>query len=75
LLPGGRGRSPNPRLRGTQRQLFDCTPIALLCNTEPVPFAEGKWSGAPRGPDGGLSSPCRFDRSGSFREPIGLVVQ
>ena len=36
---------------------------------------EGKWSGAPCGSNGGLSSPCRFDRSGSLREPIGLVVQ
>src|ERR1039458_1411832 len=25
-----------------QRQLFNCTPIALLCNTEPVPFAGGQ---------------------------------
>ena len=61
--------------RKFKRQLFNCRPIARLCNTEPSPSPEGKWSGAPRCPDGVLSSPCRFDRSGSFREPIGLVVQ
>jgi hypothetical protein len=55
-----------------QRQLFNCTPIAGYVTRSPSPSPEGKWSGAPTGPGGGLSSPADLTVQEVFVNRSGL---